>query len=291
MADIFIGYAREDRRHAERLARALEAQGWSVWWDERIQAGKEFDEVIEQAIDAARCVIVLWSKKSVASDWVREEAQEGKRKGVLVPALIEADVKIPLGFRRMHAADLVGWDGSGTASSFKRLVSDLAARLGSPSEPAARPRERQPVRSKSRAKPASIFGGTIIETDPAAPEAGIEAIVKALRELEESLSRRVRIGGLWGGEIEVYGGSYLGFGASLKPSPLLDPSKTSQLGSEWEPGEGGELIRGWAESTEPTTIARDLIRLIQSVSVMSEFGLLQIEVKVVNLLTGDVWLP
>ncbi len=155
------------------------------------------------------------------------------------------------------------------------------------SEPTARPRERQPARSKSRAKPASGFRGTTLETEPAATQAKIEEIVKALRELEGYLSRRVRIGGLWGGEIEVYGGSYLGFGASLRPSPLLDPSKTSKLGSEWETTEEGELIRNWAESTAPTTIGRDLIQSIQSVSIMSPFKLQHIEVKVVDLLSGD----
>jgi hypothetical protein len=30
MSDIFISYAREDRKTAQRLAKALEAQGWSV---------------------------------------------------------------------------------------------------------------------------------------------------------------------------------------------------------------------------------------------------------------------
>ncbi len=46
MSDIFISYARPDRPMAELIARALEAQGWSVWWDRVIPAGKTFDEVI-----------------------------------------------------------------------------------------------------------------------------------------------------------------------------------------------------------------------------------------------------
>ena len=40
MSDIFISYAREDRPRAAAIARALEAQGWSVWWDWIILAGK-----------------------------------------------------------------------------------------------------------------------------------------------------------------------------------------------------------------------------------------------------------
>ena len=62
MADIFISYAREDRQKAEQLAHALECQGWSVWWDRTIPTGKSFDKVTQEALDAAQCVVVLWSK-------------------------------------------------------------------------------------------------------------------------------------------------------------------------------------------------------------------------------------
>ena len=58
MADIFLNYARDDRRRIKPLAEALTAQGWSLWWDARMRAGQRFDEMIEKEIAAARCVIV-----------------------------------------------------------------------------------------------------------------------------------------------------------------------------------------------------------------------------------------
>jgi hypothetical protein len=64
MADIFISYASEDRPRVEPIAKALEEHGWSVWWDRTIPPGKSFDEAIEEAITAAKCVVVLWSDKS-----------------------------------------------------------------------------------------------------------------------------------------------------------------------------------------------------------------------------------
>ena len=67
----FISYAREDRDRAAKLAVALEARGWSVWWDPKIQAGQSFDEIIERELAAADCVVVLWSKHSIASEWVK----------------------------------------------------------------------------------------------------------------------------------------------------------------------------------------------------------------------------
>ena len=85
MSDIFISYASEDRDRAKALAEALKAQGWSVWWDPDIPAGGTFDDVIEEALGKAKCTIVLWSRHSVGSRWVRTEAAEGAERGILVP--------------------------------------------------------------------------------------------------------------------------------------------------------------------------------------------------------------
>ena len=108
MADIFISYASADRDRARVLADALATQGWSVWWDRTIPPGRQFDEVIEEELAAAGCVVVLWSKASVASSWVKTEAADARDRRILVPVLIE-DVKLPLEFRRMQAADLSQW--------------------------------------------------------------------------------------------------------------------------------------------------------------------------------------
>lgn len=82
------------------FAKALEQQGWSVWWDRNIPPGRTFDQVIEEAIDTAKCLLVLWSKESVASEWVKTEAAEGARRRILGPVLID-EVAIPLEFRRI----------------------------------------------------------------------------------------------------------------------------------------------------------------------------------------------
>jgi len=134
MSDIFISYSSKDRARAEVLAGALERQGWSVWWDRRIPPGKQFSQVIKEAMDEARCVIVLWSKESVKSEWVQNEASEGARRKILVPALIE-DVEIPFEFRRIQAARLVDWEGRSPNPEFETLLEALSAILGQPSLP------------------------------------------------------------------------------------------------------------------------------------------------------------
>lgn len=126
--DIFISYAREDEGTAEKLAGALMRQGWSVFWDRKIPAGKTWREVIGAALDQASCVVVLWSKNSVASNWVLEEADHAVERGVLVPALIEA-VKPPLGYGSMQAADLVAWKGDEESTAFGDFASVVRTRL------------------------------------------------------------------------------------------------------------------------------------------------------------------
>ena len=109
---------------AKRLAAELETRGWSVFWDRRIPAGQRFSEFISEKLATAKCVITLWSKAAVASDWVQEEAEEAKQRNVLVPALIE-QVDLPWGFRRIQAADLVQWRGESGHEGFRQLLRDI----------------------------------------------------------------------------------------------------------------------------------------------------------------------
>jgi membrane-associated phospholipid phosphatase len=130
MSDIFISYCRNDRPAAETLARAFEAAGRSVWWDRDIPAGGTFDKLIEDALNVAKVVIVLWSHESVESRWVRNEAEEAAARNILVPVLIESDVRIPLAFKRIQAADFVGWQGDAASLAFQGLLEDIAGRIG-----------------------------------------------------------------------------------------------------------------------------------------------------------------
>ena len=123
-ADVFVSYGREERPIARALARHLERRGWSVWWDRDIPTGKTFDRLIEQAVGGARCMVVLWSASSVRSRWVRAEAEEGAKRHILVPVLVER-TEVPLAFRQIQTADLVGWDGTADGQAFKQLVRDV----------------------------------------------------------------------------------------------------------------------------------------------------------------------
>ena len=152
MPDVFLSYAREDRERARVLARALESHGWSVWWDRKLVAGELFDDTIERQLVTANSVVVLWSKHSISSEWVKNEAAAASEREVLVPVLLD-DVKQPLEFRRRHAADLTHWTGDLSDSEFLGLVAGISAKTGGPT-----PQHRTPpierVRLRIRSLPA-----------------------------------------------------------------------------------------------------------------------------------------
>lgn len=133
MSDIFISYASADRERAKIIAHALEKKDWSVWWDRKIPPGKTFAQVIKEALDGAKCIVVLWSSESTESDWVLNEAAEGASRKILIPALIE-DVEIPFEFRRIQAARLVDWSPKTPHTEFEEFVSSLGTIIGQPAK-------------------------------------------------------------------------------------------------------------------------------------------------------------
>jgi len=128
MSDIFISYAREETARAQQLARALEESGFSVWWDRQVTAGVSWATIIEQQLDKARCVIVLWSAASVASNWVVDEAAYARESSKLIPVVIE-NVDLPLGFLSIQSVELKDWNGESTHPEFQRLVSAISKHL------------------------------------------------------------------------------------------------------------------------------------------------------------------
>jgi hypothetical protein len=106
MADVFISYARPDALHSARLGNLFTKMGWTVFWDRDISVGERFLARLKSELGAAKSVIVLWSKSSEKSDWVHDEASEGKKRGILVPARID-DTEVPLGFRQLQTVSLL----------------------------------------------------------------------------------------------------------------------------------------------------------------------------------------
>jgi TolB-like protein len=130
---VFLSYARADQELAAKLAKALEASGLEVWWDALIHGGAEFSKSIEAALENCDAVVVAWSRASVLSDWVLDEAARGRDLRKLVPVSLDGTAS-PLGFRQYHIVDLSQWRGDAQASELAGLIRGIAA-AGSRAEP------------------------------------------------------------------------------------------------------------------------------------------------------------
>jgi adenylate cyclase len=128
VADIFVSYSRSDKARVVPLVAALEAQGWSIWWDPEITPGDEFDALIAEELEAARAVVVVWTRSSVESRWVKGEAREAADRGVLVPVRFDS-ARLPIDVRAIHTTELDSWGGNADSAPFKALCAALEAKL------------------------------------------------------------------------------------------------------------------------------------------------------------------
>ncbi|PZO09007.1 MAG: hypothetical protein DCF27_07175 [Lysobacteraceae bacterium] len=136
---VFLSYSRADQGQARMLAQALEQAGLQVWWDTLIEGGAAFARTIEAALAASDAVIVLWSRHSVASDWVLDEAARGRDLKKLVPLSIDG-TEPPIGFRQYQSITLEHAQGTIAPASLQavlRAVLPLAGREALPRPAAA----------------------------------------------------------------------------------------------------------------------------------------------------------
>ncbi|WP_051020532.1 TIR domain-containing protein [Porphyrobacter sp. AAP82] len=131
---LFVSYSRTDLPRAEPVIALLEKAGFAVWWDGRLEGGENYLQTTETALENAACVVVLWSATSVASHWVRDEAQRGRERGCLVPLTIDGTMA-PLGFRQFQLLDISGWDGRADSAEAARILVAVRARLGGEATP------------------------------------------------------------------------------------------------------------------------------------------------------------
>ena len=108
MARVFVSYSRDDRQIVRELVRFIEQHGHSVWWDRDVPVGSAYEERIERALNECDVVVVVWTRNSVGSPWVRSEAQEGISRNILVPVSLD-DARPPMAFRSFETAQLIGW--------------------------------------------------------------------------------------------------------------------------------------------------------------------------------------
>ncbi len=135
MADIFISYSKTDEPTAQRVADRLAAAGFKVWRDDQLPAHRTYGEVIEERLNDAHAVVVLWSAEAAKSQWVRAEADAARNLGTLVQASLD-DAMPPLPFNQIHCASLTGWSGEDDHTGWRKLHDSIAALTPAPAKPA-----------------------------------------------------------------------------------------------------------------------------------------------------------
>ncbi len=128
--DVFVSYKAEDRARLLPLISALEAEGFTVWWDAHIGGGAHWREDIQEHLDAAKCVIVVWTRRSVGpgGDFVRDEATRARKRGAYLPVRFDA-TEPPLGFGEIEAVSLKGWKGGRSDPRFRAIAEAVRRRM------------------------------------------------------------------------------------------------------------------------------------------------------------------
>ena len=158
---VFVSYARADRRIAARVVSALGRAGFTAWWDALIEGGASFASTIDEALERADAVVVLWSKTSCRSDWVRDEAARGRDRHRLVPLSIDGS-QPPLGFRQYQVIDLSHWRGKASTREMQTLVHAICTVAGHehcPPAAAAPSLSRRDALAATAATAAVVVGG------------------------------------------------------------------------------------------------------------------------------------
>lgn len=93
---LFLSYARADRRPADRLVASLRAAGFVVWRDVAdIRSGSHSQASIAEAIRQSEAVILVVSRRSMSSDFVRREVDVAVSARIRVIPLMLQAVPVP----------------------------------------------------------------------------------------------------------------------------------------------------------------------------------------------------
>lgn len=101
-ANIFISYAHEDRLTVDSLARKLQAGGFGVWYDRNLSGGAKWMKEIEDQIKQTDYLVVILSKNSIESEWIRDEAVFARNHKVPIVPFQIGRVDLPIWISGYH---------------------------------------------------------------------------------------------------------------------------------------------------------------------------------------------
>ncbi|WP_395644970.1 SUMF1/EgtB/PvdO family nonheme iron enzyme [Terricaulis sp.] len=136
MAHIFLSYKKADRDRVSKLAEALIAEGFTVWWDYALESGDSWFERILDEVEDANCLVGCWTKNAVDNrrlftasekdghNYLRIEHERAGRNRI-AGVLLDRDC-VPLPYEDLQFSDLTDWTpGDLQHAGFRGLVAQV----------------------------------------------------------------------------------------------------------------------------------------------------------------------
>ena len=129
-ADVFISYKSDEESYAKTVRKVLEDNGISCWMaPDSIPAGSNYMKQIPQAIDDCKVMIILISKKSQQSTWVKNEFSQAvtKHKTIIPYVIQDCPLEDEFQFSMSTMQQVYAWRDEEAA--LQRIVRDIRASL------------------------------------------------------------------------------------------------------------------------------------------------------------------
>ncbi len=130
-ADVFISYKSEEESVARHIREVLEANGISCWMaPDSIPVGSNYMKQIPEAIENCRAMIVVISRKSQQSVWVKNEFSEAISKNkLIIPYVIQdCELEDEFAFSMSTMQQVFAWKDEEKALA--KIVHDIREALG-----------------------------------------------------------------------------------------------------------------------------------------------------------------
>lgn len=89
LPSVFLSYAHADRERVQRLASDLRRRQVRVWYDEHLQTGDEWREMLRESIASTRFFVLALTAKAWSSEFVRWELEQAREHDKLIlPVLL-----------------------------------------------------------------------------------------------------------------------------------------------------------------------------------------------------------
>lgn len=95
MPSVFVSYSRQNKDFVRQLVNDVRRQRVSVWWDERLRAGKDWEKQLATAIQKSDTFALVMSPPSLASKYVQWEIQQARLAGKPIIPLYYAECEVP----------------------------------------------------------------------------------------------------------------------------------------------------------------------------------------------------